>query len=55
MGKETLTYDNPEIEKGKFYHHKTHIFLGDIDIEKALVSKKISFGEKNYKYFTNTL
>ena len=46
MGKETLTYDNTEIEKSKFYHHKTPIFLGYIDIEKALVSKKIPFPEK---------
>ena len=29
--------------------------MGDIDIEKALVSKKISFGEKNYKYFIGYL
>ena len=28
MGKETLTYDNTEIEKSKFYHHKTPIFFG---------------------------
>ena len=26
----------------------TPIFLKDIDIEKVLVSNKISFGEKNY-------
>ena len=26
-------------------------FLKDVDIEKALVSNKISFVEKNYKYF----
>ena len=29
--------------------------LGDVDIEKVLVSKKISFGEKNYKYFIGYL
>ena len=26
-------------------------FLGDLDIEKVLLSNNISFGEKNYKYF----
>ena len=26
-------------------------FSEDVDIEKVLVSNKISFGEKNYKYF----
>ena len=36
-----------EIEKNKFYRHKIPIFLEDADIEKVLVSKKTSFGEKN--------
>ena len=49
MGKKILTFGNIEIEKNKFYRHKTPIFLVDLDIEKVLVSKKISFGEKNYK------
>ena len=40
-----------EIEKNKFYFHKTPIFLKDVDIVKVLVSNKISSGEKNYKYF----
>ena len=30
-------------------------FLKDVDIEKVLVSKKISSSEKNYKYFTVSL
>ena len=50
MGKEILTFGNIEIEKNKFYHHKTPIFLKDVDIDKVLVSNKISFSEKNYKY-----
>ena len=45
MGKEILTFGNIDI-KNKFYHHKTPIFLGNIDIEKVLVCNKISFGEK---------
>ena len=28
---------------------------GDVDIEKVVVSNKISFGEKNYKYFIGYL
>ena len=51
MSKKVLTFDNIEIEKNKFYHHKTPIFLGDVDIEKKLVSNN----EKNYKYFTGYL
>ena len=38
-------FGNIEINKNKFYHHKSPIFLGGVDIEKVLVSKKISFGE----------
>ena len=44
MGKEILMFDKIEIKKSKFYHHK---ILGDVDIEKVLVSNKISFGKKN--------
>ena len=55
MGKEILMFGNIEIEKNKFYHHKTPTFLGDVDIKKVLVSKKISFSEKNYKYFIGYL
>ena len=29
--------------------------MGDVGIEKALASNKISFGEKNYKYFIGYL
>ena len=30
-------------------------FLKDVDIEKALVSNKISFGRRKYKYFIGYL
>ena len=56
MGKEILTFGNMEMEKNIFfYHNKTPIFLKDVDIEKVLVSKKIYFDEKNYKYFIGYL
>ena len=55
MSKEALTFEDIEIEKNKFYHHKTPIFWGDVDIEKVLVSKKICFDEKSYKYFIGYL
>ena len=29
--------------------------MGDVDIEKVLVSNKISFGENNYEYFIDYL
>ena len=43
MAKELLTFSNIEIDK--------KIFWGDVDIEKVLVSNKISVGENNYKHF----
>ena len=46
MGKETLTFGDIEIEKNKFYHNKTPIFLKDIDIEKVVSSIKFYFGGK---------
>ena len=48
MDKDFLTFDRIEIEKKKkrFYGHKTSIFWGDVNIQKVLVSNKISFGEK---------
>ena len=45
MGKQILMFGDIEIQKNKFYH-KTPIFLQHVDIEKILVSNKISFGEK---------
>ena len=44
MGKEILMFGDIEIEK--IYRHENPIFLKDADIEKVLVSKKISSVEK---------
>ena len=46
MGKELLIFGNIEIEKNKNYSNKAH-FSKDVDIDKVLVSNKISLGEKN--------
>ena len=54
MVKEILTIGINEIKK-KNCRHKTPIFLEDVDIEKVLVSNKISVGEKIYKYFIGYL
>ena len=51
MGKEMLTLGDIEVEKDTFYCHKSLIFLENVDIEKLLVSSKISSDEKSYKYF----
>ena len=54
MGKEILTFGDIEIEK-KNYHHKILVPLRNINTAKELVSYKIYFGEKNYKYFIGYL
>ena len=46
IGKEILAFRHIEIEKNKFYRHKSLTFLKDVDIEKLLVSKRISFVKK---------
>ena len=50
MSKEILTFGDIEIEKNKFYCTKRPNLLKDVDIEKVLVSNKISFGEISYKF-----
>ena len=55
MGKEILPFEDIEIEKIFFTAIRLLFFLGDVDIEKLLVSNRISFGEKNYKYFIGYL
>ena len=55
MGKNTLRLAILELGKNKFHCNNTPIFLKDVDIKKLLVSNKISFVEKNYKYFVDYL
>ena len=45
MVKEILTFRNVKIEK-KIYRHESLISNKDVNIEKVLVSNKISVGEK---------
>ena len=40
-----------KLKKINFTAIKLLYFLKDVDVEKVLVSKKVSSGEKNYKYF----
>ena len=53
MAKEILTFG--DIEKYKFYCHKSLVPLREVDTEKVLVSNKICSGEKNCKYFIGYL
>ena len=44
-----------KLKKKEFSRNKIPVYLRDLDIEKVLVSNKISFGEKNDKYFIGYL
>ena len=46
MVKEISTFGNNEIEKNKFQRNKTTDFLNNGDMEKVLVSNKVSSGGK---------
>ena len=37
-----------KLKKNKFYCHKSTFLLKDVDIEKVLVSNKVSFGKTKY-------
>ena len=50
MDKEILMFGDIEIEKNKFYHHKSQISLKDVDTEKILVFNKSSSGEKKTNF-----
>ena len=49
--KENLTFSDIEIEKINFTAIRLLLFKKDVDIEKVLVSSKISSGKNSYKYF----
>ena len=54
MSAKILTFSSTEIEKKKYFTAIRLLFLFLIDIS-VLVSNKISFGEKNYKYLMGYL
>ena len=51
MGKTIIKFGNTEIEKQKFHQHKKPASMKKINIDKIVVSNKVSFGKKPFKYF----
>ena len=51
MEKTIIKFGDIEIQNQKFHQHKGPILINNIDINKMLVSNKVSFGEKGLKYF----
>ena len=51
MGKEIITFGDIEIEKYNFHQHKSPIAIGDVNINKIIVSNKGPFCKNGFKYF----
>ena len=51
MDKKIIKFDDTEIEKYKFDQYKRPILIDNIDVNKIVVSNKISFGKNDFKYF----
>ena len=50
MEKTFIKFCDIEIEKQKFHQHKRPASIKNIDINKIVVSSKVSFGKKGLKY-----
>ena len=51
MDKNIIKFDDTDIEKYKFHQYKRPILIDNIDVNKIVVSNKISFGKNDSKYF----
>ena len=50
MDKEIIKFDDTEIEKDKSHHCKRPILINNIDVNKIVISNKISLGKENFNY-----
>ena len=50
MKKTIIKFSDIEIEKQKFHQHKRAISIKNIDINKIVLSNKVSFGKKGFGY-----
>ena len=46
-----MKFSDIEIQKQNFHQHEEPIFIKNININKIVVSNKVSFGKKGFKYF----
>ena len=51
MNKITITFDDTEIEKSKFQYSKYPINIKKVNVDKTIISNKVSFGKKAFKHF----
>ena len=45
-----IKFGDIEIQKQKFHQHKGPILINNIDINKIVLSNKVSVGKKGFKY-----
>ena len=50
MDKEIVKLDEANIEEYKCHQNKSPISINDIDINKTVVSNKLPFGKRDFKY-----
>ena len=50
MEKTVIRFGDTEIEKQKFHQHKRPISIENIDVNKIVVSNKVSFDKQGFKY-----
>ena len=50
MDKKIIMFDDIEIEKHKFHYYKNPVLIDDVDINKIVVSNKVTFRKKDFKY-----
>ena len=51
MNKKIIKFDDTQIEKYKFQQYKSPFLMDNIDVNKIVLSNKISFGRNDFKYF----
>ena len=51
MDKKFIKFGNTGIKKHKFHQHNSPISINNIDINKIVVSNKVSFGKKDFQWF----
>ena len=51
MSEKTINFGDKEINKKDFYNNKKQFNIKDIDTNKTLISKPVSYGKSNMKKY----
>ena len=50
MGKEIIACGTVEVKKYRFHQYKNPILIDDVNVDRIVVSNKVSFGNTGFKY-----